>query len=81
MSNQYIITGSSSKDGHILRPLEEAKACNFCKEFVGYGLHACAGFCKFKREKIEGGYTGNYRAIASTCNHFDCKLDLLATIK
>lgn len=77
---QYIIIGYSNIEGHLLVPYEEAKACNFCKNFSGYGLHACAGYCSAKNKDLYGSYVGGYTKEDKTCDSFDCVPQSLATI-
>ena len=43
------------------------KACNFCKNFRGYGLHWVSGFCILKGEEING----YYKRTAEKCNNFE----------
>ena len=78
---KIINIGSSSLDGQIYKEYEEAKACNFCKHFQGYGLHWCAGKCILKDKEIEGGYVGGYSKAAKECDSFDCKLELLGKLE
>lgn len=68
-----IKVGTSSLNGDILKDYDEARACNFCTHFCGYGMHACCGHCDYKGEDIEGGYVGNYRKIGKDCEGFDCR--------
>ena len=77
---QYIIIGHSDAEGHLLVSYEEAKACNFCKNFSGYGLHACAGHCSAKNKELYGGYVGGYTEEAKNCDSFECVPQSLATI-
>lgn len=72
-----IIIGTSSKNGDILKDYDEAKACNFCIHFKGYGLHALAGRCFKYNKDITGGYVGNYSKVAKKCNSFECIPDKL----
>jgi hypothetical protein len=72
-----IIVGSSSISGDILVDYNEAKACNFCIHFRGYGLHACAGHCVKLDKDIGGGYIGNYRKVGKDCDYFECRPALL----
>ena len=66
-----------STNGDIYADLEEAKVCNFCIYFKGYGLHVHSGHC-FKLDKdIEGGYIGNYSKVAKKCVYFEVKAELL----
>lgn len=72
-----IIIGHSSKNGNILKDYDEAKACNYCIYFKGYGLHALAGRCfKFNKD-ITGGYVGNYSKVAKKCDSFECEPEKL----
>ena len=64
--------GISSHTGDILEDFDKAKACNFCTHFVGYGLHAVAGYCNFHEKEIGNGYAGNYNKVAKDCKNFDC---------
>lgn len=72
-----IRVGISSKDGPILEDYEKAKSCQFCVHFMGYGLHAVAGYCNCKDMELSGGYTGGYRKAAVECDCFNCIPDML----
>lgn len=64
-------------NGNIYADLEKVKACNFCKYFKGYGLHAVSGHCSILDKDIDGGYIGNYTKVAKECNVFDVKQELI----
>lgn len=64
-------------NGDIFSELEDVKACNFCRNFKGYGLHACSGHCFKLNKDIEGGYIGNYSKVARECKGFDVRPELL----
>ena len=64
-------------NGYIFEDLEKVKACNYCKHFKGYGLHACSGYCFKLNKDIEGGYIGNYSKVAKKCVDFEVKAELL----
>lgn len=64
-------------NGDIYEDLEKVKACNLCKHFLGFGLHACAGHCFLLNKDISGGYTGNYHKVANECKNFEAQEWLL----
>lgn len=72
-----IITGISNNGAPSTMDYNEAKACNFCINFKGYGLHAVAGHCFKLNKDIEGGYIGNYHKVAKDCDFFECIPKLL----
>ena len=61
-------------DGEILKDYEEAKACNFCTKFMGFGLHWISGYCKEKNKKL---ISLEYSSEAKYCDSFDCDPKLL----
>ena len=64
-------------NGDIFEDLEKVKACNFCKYFKGYGLHAVNGHCSKFNKDIDGGYIGNYSTTAKRCIQFEVKEELI----
>ena len=61
-------------EGEILKDLEEAKACNFCTKFCGFGLHWISGRCREKGKEL---FTLDYEKEAKNCDSFDCRPNLL----
>ena len=53
------------------------KACNFCKNFRGYGLHWVSGFCFLKGKEING----YYKHTAEKCNNFENRAEVLVKDK
>lgn len=64
-------------NGDIYKDLDEVKACNFCRYFEGYGLHAVCGHCLMLDKDIHGGYIGNYTKTAKECHVFEVKRELI----
>ena len=56
-----------------VRPLEQAKSCNFCKHFQPRGLHALAAYCGVNAYNGDDLHFGNYWNVAQQCKQFDCR--------
>ena len=61
-------------DGEILEDYKTAKACNFCTNFCGFGLHWFSGRCEKKNKDL--GYD-DYNKEAKVCDNFECLPELL----
>lgn len=76
MSTIRIKIGTGA-NGPIFADLDKVKACNFCRHFKGYGLHAHSGHCFRLCKDIDGGYIGNYGKTAKSCENFEVRTELL----
>jgi len=61
--------------GDIFADLDKVKACNYCKYFKGYGLHALCGHCDLLNKDLV--YFGEYSKVAKSCNEFSAREELL----
>ena len=74
---KYIIVGSSNVDGFLIKPYEEAKACNCCINFKSCDLHAFIGQCTLNNKSLS---YKDYKEQAKNCDSFKCPLNNLVSL-